>query len=35
VPTHKFADFKLGGLLVENVAKLGIESPSCFPTAFD
>ncbi len=28
VPKHTFADFKLGGMLVENVAKLGIESPS-------
>jgi ATP-dependent RNA helicase RhlE len=28
VPKHTFADFKLGGLIVENVKKLGIESPS-------
>ena len=28
VPKHKFADFKLGGLIVENVTKLGIENPS-------
>ena len=28
VPKHTFADFKLGGLIVENVAKLGIENPS-------
>ena len=28
VPKHTFADFKLGRMLVENVEKLGIESPS-------
>ena len=28
VPKHTFRDFKLGGLIIDNVEKLGIESPS-------
>ena len=28
VPKHTFKDFKLGGLIVDNVEKLGIETPS-------
>ena len=32
VPKHTFKDFKLGGLIVANVEKLGIETPSPIST---